>query len=198
MKYQIPYIVKIASVEDYKFSEAIVKSINESAQKRCVNVPQRSASYINEKMRNGLAVIAVTPEHNDWLGFSYIEVWEHRQYVANSGLIVKDEFRGIGISKDIKLKIFNLSQEKFPFATLFSLSSNSTVIRANFELGFRIVSFEEMLCDECFLKGFNCLVDYIGMMKNGMGASHHVAMVYKPLSLAGEAELIHSYSGHAI
>ena len=119
MKYQIPYIVKIASVEDYKFSEAIVKSINESAQKRGVDVPQRSASYINEKMRNGLAVIAVTPEHNDWLGFSYIEVWEHRQYVANSGLIVKEEFRGIGISKDIKLKIFNLSQEKFPFATLF-------------------------------------------------------------------------------
>jgi hypothetical protein len=198
LKYQIPYIVKIASVGDYKFSEAIVQSINESAQKRGVNLAQRSAAYIKEKMKNGLAVIAVTPDHKDWLGFSYIEVWDHRQFVANSGLIVKEEFRGIGISKDIKLKIFNLSQEKFPFATMFSLSSNAAVIRANFEMGFRIVSFDEVLHDQRFLTGFNCLVDYIGMMKNGMETSGHVAMIYKPLSLAGEAELIHSYAGHAI
>ncbi len=189
MKYQYPYIVKIASVRDYKFSAGIVQAINDSAKERGVELPPRSEEFIKEKIKNGLAVIAVSPDHKEWLGFSYIEVWRHQKYVANSGLIVKEKYRGIGISGDIKKKIFDLSRIKFPFAKMFSLSANPAVIHANFELGFKIVPYEEILHDHRFLTGFDCLVDYIEMMRNGTESSHHLAMVFDPLSTLHAEEL---------
>ncbi len=46
------------------------------------------------------AVVALY--HGNFAGFSYIESWSNKMFVANSGLIVSDAFRGIGLAKRIK------------------------------------------------------------------------------------------------
>ena len=42
-------------------------------------------------MKSGNAVIALD-EHLNLAGFCYIETWEEKKYVANSGLIVDPNF----------------------------------------------------------------------------------------------------------
>ena len=49
-------------------------------------------------MKSGNAVIALD-EHLNLAGFCYIETWEEKKYVANSGLIVDPKFRGQGLAK---------------------------------------------------------------------------------------------------
>lgn len=162
------------------FAGEIASAINESAASRGVQMPARTRKYILEKMQNGLGVIALHPESGEWMGFSYIEVWEHKKYVANSGLIVPDKFRGMGVAREIKMKVFELSLIRFPHARMFSLTANPTVIKVNLELGFRLVPFDEMLVDECFLTGCSCHVDYASMMSAPEKHLCHVAMVFDP------------------
>jgi ribosomal protein S18 acetylase RimI-like enzyme len=50
-------------------------------------------------MIDGKAVIAITSDKLV-VGFCYIESWGvDKNYVANSGLIVAPEFRGLGLAK---------------------------------------------------------------------------------------------------
>ncbi len=63
-------------------------------------------------MEEGKAVIATTPQ-GDWVGFCYIESWEHEKFVANSGLVVAPAFRKGGVATLIKRKVFELSRKKY-------------------------------------------------------------------------------------
>ena len=56
-----------------------------SAQARGTGIARRTPEYIEMKINEGKAVIAVTKD-GEWVGFCYIETWEG-EYVANSGLI---------------------------------------------------------------------------------------------------------------
>ena len=84
-----------------------------SAQARGTGIAKRSPEYIERKMNEGKAVIAVTTE-GAWVGFCYIEAWGHDQFVANSGLIVAPAYRKSGVAKNIKQRVFELSKEKYP------------------------------------------------------------------------------------
>ena len=88
-----------------------------------------------QKIEEGKSVIAHT-EEGVWVGFCYIEAWQHGQFVANSGLIVAPDFRKSGIAKKIKQTIFQLSREKYPDAKLFGLTTGSAVMKINSELGY--------------------------------------------------------------
>ena len=65
-----------------------------SAQARGTGIAKRSPEYIEKKIQEGKAVIAVTSD-GEWVGFCYIEAWGHDEFVANSGLIVAPAFRKI-------------------------------------------------------------------------------------------------------
>ena len=56
-----------------------------SAMARGTGIAKRSPEYIEKKIDEGKAVIAVTHD-GKWVGFCYIETWSHGEYVANSGL----------------------------------------------------------------------------------------------------------------
>ena len=56
-----------------------------SAMARGTGIAKRSPEYIEQKIDEGKAVIAVTND-GKWVGFCYIETWSHGEYVANSGL----------------------------------------------------------------------------------------------------------------
>jgi hypothetical protein len=86
-------------------------------------------------------------------GFCYIEVWGHQKFVANSGLIVHPDYRHQGLAKKIKKAAFDLSRKKFPDAKIFGITTGLAVMKINYELGYRPVTFSELTDDPEFWKG---------------------------------------------
>ena len=103
-------------------------------------------------MLAGKAVIAIS-EDGRFAGFSYIETWGGKEYVANSGLIVAHDFRGLGLAMKIKERIFRLSRERYPNAKIFSITTGAAVMKMNYKLGFRPVTFAALTDDPEFWKG---------------------------------------------
>lgn len=68
------------------FTEELCKLYEESAKKRGTGIAKRDPEYIKEKINQEKAIIATT-SNNEIAGFCYIETWEGKNYVANSGLI---------------------------------------------------------------------------------------------------------------
>lgn len=145
-------IVKVAGIEDFRFAQEICDEIYLSSQERKTGIARRTPEYIQEKMRAGKAVVAVS-ESGEFAGFSYIESWSNKSFVANSGLIVAHKFRGLGLSKRIKEQTFKLSRELFPDAKIFSITTGAAVMKMNYEFGFRPVPFSELTDDPEFWKG---------------------------------------------
>ena len=144
--------VRTAVKEDTRYAEAIVEEIYVSSQERKTGIARRTPEYICEKILAGKAVIAVT-ETGEFAGFSYIESWGGKSFVANSGLIVAHRFRGLGIARRIKEQTFRLSRKLFPQAKIFSITTGAAVMKMNYEFGFRPVPFSELTDDPEFWKG---------------------------------------------
>ena len=85
-------IIRVATQDDKKYSTIITDEMESSAAARGTGIAKRSPEYIETKIDEGKAVIAVTKDGN-WVGFCYIETWSHGEYVANSGLIVAPAFQ---------------------------------------------------------------------------------------------------------
>lgn len=150
--------IQVANQNHTKYASKIVTMIEDAAQKRGTGIAKRKPEYIVQKMNEGKAIIALDGE--TVAGFCYIESWGHDKYVANSGLIVHEDYRGQGLSKLIKQKAFELSREKFPSAKLFGLTTSLPVMKINSELGYRPVTFSELTDDESFWKGCQSCVNY--------------------------------------
>lgn len=150
--------IQVANQEHTKYASKIVTMIEDAAQKRGTGIAKRKPEYIVQKMEEGKAIIALDGE--TVAGFCYIESWGHDKYVANSGLIVNEEYRGQGLSKKIKKTAFDLSRERFPNAKLFGLTTSLPVMKINSELGYRPVTFSELTDDESFWKGCQSCVNY--------------------------------------
>ncbi len=144
--------VMVADESHFGYAEEICEEVLISARERGTGIARRTPEYIIEKMQAGKAVIAVT-EDGRFAGFSYIESWGGKQYVANSGLIVAHAFRGLGLAKRIKERTFLLSRELFPKAKIFSISTGAAVMKLNYEFGFRPVPFSQLTDDPEFWKG---------------------------------------------
>ena len=144
--------VLVADADHVKYADEICEEILISARERGTGIARRTPEYVAEKMLAGKAVIAIA-EDGRFAGFSYIETWGDKQYVANSGLIVAHGFRGIGLAMRIKARIFELSREKYPKAKIFSITTGAAVMKMNYELGFRPVTFTALTDDPEFWKG---------------------------------------------
>ncbi len=151
--------VLVATEAHSGFAREICDEMESSARARGTGIARRTTEYVAGKMREGKAVIAF---HKDgtWAGFSYIETWSHGLYVANSGLIIRPEFRKLGLAKAIKIRTFFLSLEKFPGAKLFGLTTGLPVMKINTEIGYRPVIYSELTDDENFWDGCRNCVNY--------------------------------------
>ena len=78
--------VIVADESHVKYADEICEEILLSARERGTGIARRTPEYVSEKMLAGKAVIAIA-EDGRFAGFSYIETWGGKQYVANSGLI---------------------------------------------------------------------------------------------------------------
>jgi hypothetical protein len=171
--------VQVANRNHLHYSEIICDEMERSAKARGTGIARRSPEYIQEKMLEGKAVIALT-ENRTWAGFCYIESWSHDQYVANSGLIVAPDFRKSGLAKAIKKKIFELSREKFPHAKIFGLTTGLAVMKINSELGYKPVTYSELTQDHAFWKGCESCVNFSILQSKERKNCLCTAMLYDP------------------
>ncbi|MES2430775.1 MAG: GNAT family N-acetyltransferase [Bacteroidota bacterium] len=171
-------IIRVATVEDCKYSTTITDEMAASAQARGTGIAKRSPEYIEQKINEGKAVIAVT-NNGEWVGFCYIETWEG-EYVANSGLIVAPAHRKSGVAKSIKERIFALSREKYPNAKIFGLTTGLAVMKINSDLGYEPVTYSELTQDEAFWAGCKSCVNYDILMSKERKNCMCTAMLYDP------------------
>ncbi len=175
-------IVRVAHSGDISYANAITDEMESSAKARGTGIAKRSPAYVAQKIEEGKAVIAHT-EDGTWVGFCYIEAWQHGQFVANSGLIVAPPFRKTGIAKKIKQTIFQLSREKYPTAKIFGLTTGLAVMKINSELGYEPVTYSELTDDEEFWAGCKNCVNYEILMSKDRKNCMCTAMLYEPKSL---------------
>lgn len=173
-------IVRRATSDDKHYAETITKEMEESAKARGTGIAKRSPDYIRMKMDEGKAVIAVMSD-GTWVGFCYIEAWEHGKYVANSGLIVAPAFRKTGVATEIKHKVFELSRLKYPDAKIFGLTTGLAVMKINSDLGYEPVTYSELTNDEEFWKGCQSCVNYEILMSKGRKNCMCTAMLFDPV-----------------
>lgn len=143
--------IVIAHEGHYKFAQQICDTMEASAIIRGTGIAKRSPDYIVKKMEHGDAVVALV--NGAFAGFCYIESWSHGKFVANSGLIVHPDFRNLGLAKKIKERVFDYSQEKYPGAKIFGITTGLAVMKINSELGYKPVPFSELTDDPTFWNG---------------------------------------------
>ena len=168
----------IANASHEKYVDEILDTITAAAKVRGTGIAKRTHEYVAQKMKEGKAIIALADE--EFAGFCYIESWGNKQYVANSGLIVKEKFRGHGLARRIKQRAFRLSREMWPNAKLFGLTSGGAVMKINTELGYVPVPFSELTDDDAFWKGCQGCVNHDVLMRTDRRYCICTAMLYDP------------------
>lgn len=169
------------------YAEEICAEIEKSAKVRGTGIAKREPEYIRRKLENGNAIIAL--DGDQFVGFCYIEIFEGKKYVSNSGLIVKDTYRQMGIAKHIKYRVFELAREKFPQARIFGITTSLAVMKINSELGYKPVTYSELTQDEEFWKGCQSCPNYDILIRNnkkmclctGMLAASKIEQINKEL-----------------
>lgn len=144
--------ISIASKAHLSYVPEIQEALYEASLQKGTGIAVRSKEYLEAKIIEGKAVIAVGNE-GLWAGFCYIESWGHNKFVANSGLIVSSAFRGVGLASEIKKRALELSARLFPGARLFGLTTSLAVMKINSGLGYKPVTFSQLTDDNEFWKG---------------------------------------------
>lgn len=170
--------VEIANQNHLKYIDVINNEIEHASAERGTGIARRTYEYLETKIKDGKAIIATDGEK--FAGFCYIETWGHNRFVANSGLIVAPEYRGLGLAKKIKKKAFELSRNKFPDAKIFGLTTGLAVMKINHELGYRPVTFSELTDDEMFWKGCSGCVNYDILLRTGKSKCLCTGMLFDP------------------
>ncbi|WP_266368160.1 GNAT family N-acetyltransferase [Tellurirhabdus rosea] len=173
------YVVQVANENHLTLADTICEEMEQSAKARGTGIAKRSPVYLMEKMTEGKAIIATT-NTGEWVGFCYIETWEHGKFVANSGLIVHPDHRKSGIATRIKAEAFKLSRTKYPNAKIIGLTTSLAVMKINSELGYEPVTFSELPADDAFWKGCSSCVNYDILSRTNRKHCLCTGMLYEP------------------
>ena len=168
--------IVIASQKHIKYAHIISDTIDKSANQRGTGIAKRTPEYIEEKIKNGNAVIAL--EGEEFAGFCYIETFGGKDFVVHSGLIVHPDFRHQGLAKKIKTKVFKYSQKKFPDSKIFGITTGLAVMKINYELGYKPVTFSELTDDPDFWKGCQTCRNYDVLQRTNQKMCLCTGMLY--------------------
>ncbi|MFL2625677.1 MAG: GNAT family N-acetyltransferase [Flavobacteriaceae bacterium] len=160
------------------YAQVICASIEAAAQVRGTGIAKRSLEYICSKMEQGDAVIAL--DGDQFAGFCYIETWDHGKFVANSGLIVHEDYRNKGLAKKIKQKVFDHSRKKYPTAKVFSITTGLAVMKLNSALGYKPVTFSELTNEPSFWKGCQTCKNYDILQRTSQSMCLCTGMLFDP------------------
>ncbi|MEC7264604.1 MAG: GNAT family N-acetyltransferase, partial [Bacteroidota bacterium] len=162
----------------------------ESAKVRGTGIARRTPEYIIKRLQNGNAIIAL--DGDKFAGFCYIEVWGNKDFVANSGLIVHPDYRNQGLAKQIKKAVFDLSRKKFPDAKIFGITTGLAVMKMNYELGYKPVTFSELTDDPEFWKGCQTCKNFDILTRTEKKMCLCTGMLYDPAAKKTEPKKIDS------
>ncbi len=170
--------VQIANNTHLQYAREISEMLTSSAGVRGTGIAMRSPAYIASKMSANDAVIALYK--NQLAGFCYIEVWDNKQYVAHSGLIVHPDFRNQGLGKRIKDFVFKLSLKKYPNSKVFGITTELAVMKINSDLGYQPVTFSELPNDPQFWNGCNTCTNHDILLAKKHKMCLCTGMLYTP------------------
>jgi hypothetical protein len=170
--------VEVAGEKHLAYVDIINDTIDIASKQRGTGIARRTNEYLASKIQEGKAIIAL--DGDIFAGFCYVESWGHHQFVANSGLIVSQEYRGIGLAKEIKMKAFELSRTKFPEAKIFGLTTGLAVMKINHSLGYRPVTYSELTTDDTFWSGCQGCVNYDILTRMNRSKCLCTGMLYDP------------------
>lgn len=156
---QSDIVVTLATTKHLSYVNQIIELIALSAKERGTGRGKRTVSEISQKIRAGQAVIAIS-DTGKLAGFCYVAGYDNGAYFANSALVVAHEFRGCGLSRDIKIEAYRLGKKLFPNATPITITTSAAVMKLNQELGYKAVSFADITSDEQFWEGCKGCVNY--------------------------------------
>ncbi len=179
--------IEIASDKHIQYVQTILDTIEAAAKVRGTGIAKRSPEYVELKMKEGKSIIALAGD--EFAGFCYIETWGNKQFVANSGLIVVDKFRGHGLAKRIKQMAFALCRHRFPDAKVFGLTSGAAVMKINTDLGYVPVTFAQLTDDEAFWRGCQGCVNYDVLTRTDRKYCICTAMLYDPKTHEDKPEI---------
>lgn len=185
--------VVVANESHLPYVQTILDTIAEAAKIRGTGIARRTPEYVEQKMKEGKAIIAL--DGNEFAGFCYIETWGNKKFVANSGLIVVEKYRGNGLAKKIKQRAFQLSRERYPDAKIFGLTTGLAVMKINSELGYKPVTFSELTDDNAFWKGCQSCVNYDILQRTNRKHCLCTGMLFDP-AWKNEKEVLSKKSGN--
>ncbi|MBL4745167.1 MAG: GNAT family N-acetyltransferase [Flavobacteriaceae bacterium] len=171
--------IVVANRSHIKFAGIICDTIAVSAQDRGTGIARRTPEYIIQKIELGNGVIAL--EGDNFAGFCYIETWDDKEFVVNSGLIVHPDFRKRGLAKKIKKKILDYSISKYPDAKIFGITTGLAVLKINYELGYQPVTFSELTTDKAFWDGCKTCVNFDVLKRTEQEMCLCTGMLYDPI-----------------
>lgn len=173
------YIIQVASEVHLNLADTICKEMENSAKARGTGIAKRSPLYLMQKMLEGKAIVAQTLG-GEWVGFCYVETWDHGKFVANSGLIVHPDHRKSGVATHIKHKAFELSRTRYPDAKIIGLTTSLAVMKINSDLGYQPVTLSQLPGDEAFWKGCQTCVNYDILTRTERKHCLCTGMLYDP------------------
>ena len=183
--------VIVADASHERYVDTIRKTITDASQVLGSGSASRTHVYVASKIKERKAIIALYGEEEEFAGFCYIESWENKHYVANSGLIVVPKFRGHHLATRIKRLAFSLSRLRWPNAKIFGLTSSGAVMRINTSLGYVPVPFAELTQDDEYWKGCGtpehpCCINCDVLARTGRKYCVCTGMLYDPARHPGE------------
>ena len=82
--------IVVASEKTVKYVDEILDTITRAAKVRGTGIATRSPEYVKQKMLENKAVVALY-KGEEFAGFSYIESWSNKQFVANSVMKINNK-----------------------------------------------------------------------------------------------------------
>lgn len=171
--------VFVSNISHLRYVNEILNAIESSAKARGTGIAKRSVEYIEKKIKEEKAVVAIT-ENEEFAGFSYIEIFQEGKFLVNSGLIVHPDFRNQGLAKKIKSKIFEYSKQLFPEAKIFGITTSLPVLKINSKLGYKPVTFSELPEDEKFWNGCKTCINYDVLKRTNKKMCLCTGLLYDP------------------
>ncbi len=170
-------IIRLAGEGDLHHINTIIAEIESSAQTRGTGICKRSPSQLEQRIKEGTAVIALTAK-DEWVGFCYIKAWDDDRFVSTCALIVAPQYRNSNVATRLKEKAFDLARTKYPGAKLFGLTTSLAVMKINSRLGFKPVTYSQITTAEVFWDACKSCPNYSILEQKNRRACLCTAMLF--------------------
>ena len=103
--------VRESTPGDVHHAEAAARLIEQASTE--YDIARRAPEWLAQKIEKARAAIAT--DEGELVGFGYWSAWEDDTFVSHSGLVVRPDFRGSGLGRDLKMVLFESSRRQLPF-----------------------------------------------------------------------------------